>query len=67
MNGTFKIYYDDQLTDVVDKITSKLEQFGLKVTQLDGGDGFEEYEITRTDSVEINDDTIMSKHFNSNE
>jgi len=41
----FKIWYDDQLNDVVDKIASQLKSYGLEVIELDGGDGFMEYEI----------------------
>ncbi len=41
----FKIWYDDQPNDVVDKITNQLKFFGLEVVELDGGDGFIEYEI----------------------
>jgi len=41
----FKIWYDDQPNDVVDKIASQLKSYGLEVIELDGGDGFMEYEI----------------------
>ena len=41
----FQIYHDDQPNDVVDKIASKLKSYGLEVIELDGGDGFMEYEI----------------------
>jgi hypothetical protein len=41
----FKIWYDDQPNDVVDRIESQLESYGLKIVELDGGDGFMEYEI----------------------
>ncbi len=41
----FKIWYDDQPNDVVDKIASQLKSFGLEVIELDGGAGFIEYEI----------------------
>jgi hypothetical protein len=41
----FKIWYDDQPNDVVDRISSQLNSFGLVVVELDGGDGFMEYEI----------------------
>ena len=41
----FKIKYDDQPNEVVDIIESKLRSFGLEIVELDGGDGFNEYEI----------------------
>lgn len=41
----FKIYYDDQPNEVVDKLASQLQSFGLEIIELDGGDGFNEYEI----------------------
>ena len=41
----FKIWYDDQPNDVVDKIASQLGSFGLEIIELEGGDGFMEYEI----------------------
>lgn len=41
----FKIWYDDEPNDVVDRIGSQLESYGLKIVELDGGDGFMEYEI----------------------
>ena len=41
----FNIWYDDQPNDVVDKIAAQLKSYGLEVIELDGGDGFKEYEI----------------------
>jgi hypothetical protein len=41
----FKIWYDDQPNDVVDRIASQLKSYGLEIVELDGGDGFMEYEI----------------------
>jgi len=41
----FKIWYDDQANEVVDRIASQLQSFGLEIIELDGGDGFIEYEI----------------------
>lgn len=41
----FKIWYDDQPNDVVDKIASQLKSYGLEIIELDGGDGYMEYEI----------------------
>jgi hypothetical protein len=46
--STIKIVYDDQPNDVVDKISSALEAFGLTITPIDDGeegDGYIEYEI----------------------
>ena len=47
----FKIYYDDQPNEVVDRISSILKNFNINVEDLNGGDGFMEYDIT-----EIKDD-----------
>lgn len=41
----FKIWNDDQPNEVVDKIAVQLGSFGLEIIQLEGGDGFIEYEI----------------------
>jgi hypothetical protein len=41
----FKIWYDDQPNDVVDRIGSQLESYGLKIVELDGVGEFIEYEI----------------------
>ena len=41
----FKIWYDYQPNEVVDKLASQLKSFGLEVIELVGGDGFMEYEI----------------------
>jgi hypothetical protein len=48
----FKIEYDDQPNDVVDKMAAKLKLFGILIKPLDGGDGFEEYEIIRDPGLE---------------
>lgn len=45
MEKKFKIYYDDQPNDVVDRISTLLYEFGLIIRELDGGDGWVEYEI----------------------
>lgn len=42
---TFKIQHDDQPNEVVDRIEKILNTFGLEIIELDGGDGFMEYEI----------------------
>lgn len=52
MDNKFKIIYDDQLEGVVNKISSKLEQFGLAINELDGGDGYNEYEIIKLEKKE---------------
>ena len=50
-NNTFKIYYDDQPNEVVDRISSVLKQFGLIITDITVGDadGHMKYEITIKD------------------
>ena len=41
----FKVYYDDQPNDGVDRLSSIIEKFGIQVFRLEGGDGFEEFEV----------------------
>ncbi len=41
----FKIWCDDQPNDVVDKISSQLNSYGLEIIVLYAGDGYLEYEI----------------------
>ena len=41
----FKIWCDDQANDVVDKISSQLNSYGLEIIVLYAGDGYLEYEI----------------------
>ena len=45
LENKFKIWYDDQPNEVVDKLATQLQSFGLEIIELDGGDGFMEYEI----------------------
>lgn len=47
----FKINYDNQPNEVVNKILSLLRNFNLEITQLDGGDGYIEYKL---DKIKIN-------------
>ena len=42
----FRVFYDDQPYDGVNRLASIIEDFGIQVENLDGGDGFEEFEIT---------------------
>jgi hypothetical protein len=48
----FKVFYDDQPDNGVDRLASLIEKFGIKVERLEGGDGFEEFEVTATDYKE---------------
>ena len=48
-----KIWYDNTPNEVVDKISSEIDSFGITIEQLEGGDGFEEYEITRNNDAEL--------------
>lgn len=41
----FKIWYDDQPNDVVDRIASQLKSYGLEIIELDGLGEYMEYEI----------------------
>jgi len=55
----FKVYYDDQPNYGVDRLASILKsQFEIVVNQLDGGDGFEEYEVEIPQSPLLNDDEL---------
>lgn len=46
--STFRIQYDDQPNEVVDKVSAALAAHGLKIEyDGDGGDGFEDYKIVR--------------------
>ena len=47
-----RIEYDDRPNDVMDKVIAKLKYFGIIIKQLDGGDGFEEYEVIRDPGLE---------------
>jgi len=41
----FKIWYDDEPNDVVNRISSQLKSYGLEIIELDGVGEFIEYEI----------------------
>jgi len=43
----FRIEYDDQLDDAVEKISRALAEYGLTIEYGEGGDGVQEYEITK--------------------
>lgn len=49
METKFKVYYDDQLMDVVDNISAKLKSFGLTIEVVGGEDDdcWIEYEIVK--------------------
>lgn len=47
-----RIEYDDTPDEVMDKVIAKLKYFGIIIKQLDGGDGFEEYEVIRDPGLE---------------
>lgn len=47
METKFKIWYDDDLMNVVGKISEKLKPLGLTIVELEGGDGWVEYEIVK--------------------
>lgn len=46
-NNKFRVVYDDMPNDIVDKVSEKLKSFGLYIQELEGGDGFVEYEIRK--------------------
>ena len=43
----FKIYYDDDQMNVIDKISAALKPFSLRIENQEGGDGWEEFEIIK--------------------
>lgn len=43
----FVIGYDDQPDDIVSTISNALKQFDLRITECDGGDGYQEYKIIK--------------------
>jgi hypothetical protein len=48
METKFRVEYDDQPNEVVDKVAENVSKFGIVINELDGGDGYCEYEITKT-------------------
>ena len=50
---TFKVMYDDQLMDVVDRISEHLKPFGLTIEIGIGGDGFENYDVRKINKYKI--------------
>ncbi len=50
----FKVYNDDQLTDVINLISDKLKKFGLEITSVDSNGEFGEYVIIPSDEDEDN-------------
>jgi len=55
-NGEFTVWYDDQLNDVVDKISSALSEFGLTIESTDDGDGFVKYQIIQIKRENISEE-----------
>ncbi len=51
METIFRVYHDDNQLDVVEIISYKLKEFGLTIKELDGGDGWDEYEIVKIEKV----------------
>jgi len=51
MEKIFRIDCDDHPDNVVDNISKILEEFGITITELDGGDGFNEYRISNNKSI----------------
>jgi hypothetical protein len=43
----FRIVYDDQPDEVVDKVSDALEEYGLTIEYGDGDDGYQEYKIVK--------------------
>jgi hypothetical protein len=44
----FRVYYDQRADEIVDMISEKLEQFGLRINCIEGiNDGFDDYEIEK--------------------
>ena len=48
MDLKFRVYYDQRVDEVVDMISERLEQFGLKINWIQAeNDGFDDYEIVK--------------------
>ena len=66
MKENFKVVYDDQPNDVVDKVVSALTPFlkdGVNINELGGGDGYIEYEIEQEeDENSISIAGLIIKH-----
>jgi len=45
MKGKVKIYYDDDVFSIVDKLNDILIHCGIEISPGDGGDGWEEFEL----------------------
>lgn len=44
----FRVWYDDDVYAIVDKISKKIKQFGLTIENIEGiNDGFEDFEIKK--------------------
>ena len=46
---SFKVFYDDLPNEIIDKISSKLKNFGLKIEIIKEGDSFIIYDIETTE------------------
>lgn len=58
--STFKIYHDDTPDAVTDRITSVLREFGIQVSNTEGGDGYMEYKVSRIIPDEIDESGKLS-------
>jgi hypothetical protein len=50
MESKFKVWYDDDQMNVVDRVKQAIRPFGLEIVELEGGDGWIEYEIKKLPS-----------------
>jgi len=51
MKTTFRIEYDDDLDDVVNTTSERLEVFGLIINDIECGDGWVGYEISKIENL----------------
>jgi hypothetical protein len=49
MDTKFTIEYDHRPDQIVDIISGVIQQFGLKIIEVEGFDGFVDYEIIKID------------------
>jgi hypothetical protein len=48
---TFRAYHDDQPDEIIDRIATALNEFGIEIKQLTGGDGFVHFQIIETNEI----------------
>lgn len=54
----FIIYHDDQPDTVVAKVESALSNYRLRITMIEGGDGYEKYRVISDEEITEQSPTI---------